>query len=261
LGQQDKHDKGSGIPKEDELGLKTASEKDVPSEDTVVNSTSEEEKQSDAETDPKEDQPIEKDQEKIVNVDDIDSDDIPLGQRYGESVSKRLRSNKEKIDSSVTKTPKKVVQGGSEAKSPVVTVTPKTKTKTTTVRPKKGWSKVQVKSTTSRSRKRKIVSSSESDYDVEEDVQDIIPSVSKKSVGKKVVQAIANVPIDKVYFNLLENAQRWKFIYHRRLTLERELGKEALEMQTVTDLINEAGLLKTVSNLGNCYENGLKNSW
>jgi len=40
------------------------------------------------------------DEENVVNVDDIDSDDIPLGKRYGGSVAKRLRSNKGKTVSS-----------------------------------------------------------------------------------------------------------------------------------------------------------------
>jgi len=60
---------------------------------------------------------------------------------------------------------------------------------------------------------------------------------------------VANVPIDKVSFHLPENAQRWRFIYHRRMTLERELGKEALEMEVVMELIKKAGLMKTLCNL------------
>jgi len=72
------------------------------------------------------------------------------------------------------------------------------------------------------------------------------------------VQTVANVPIDKVSFHPPENAQRWKFIFHKRLALERELGKEAVKMADVMDMIKEAGLLKTVCNLGNCYEKLVK---
>ena len=86
----------------------------------------------------------------------------------------------------------------------------------------------------------------------------IIPSTSKKFAGKKIVQTVANVPIDKVSFYLPENAQRWKYIYHRRLALERELGKEALEIKVVMQLIKEAGLIMTVCNLGDCYEKLVK---
>jgi len=111
-----------------------------------------------------------------------------------------------------------------------------------------------VKTTTRRIRKRKVVSSSESDHDVAVEVPNIILSASKKSVGKKVVQTVESVPIDKVSFHLPKNAHRWKFIYHGRLALERELGKEALQIEAVMELIKEAGLMKTISKLGNCYE-------
>jgi hypothetical protein len=40
--------------------------------------------------------------------------------------------------------------------------------------------------------------------------------------------------------------------------LERELGKEALEIEVVMELIKEAGLMKTVCNLGDCYEKLVK---
>jgi hypothetical protein len=98
------------------------------------------------------------------------------------------------------------------SETPSVTESPKTRTKTAGVGPKKGWSKLKVKTTAGSSRKRKVISSSESEYDVEEDVPNIITSVGKKSAGKKSVQIVENVPIDKVSFHLLEFAQRWKFI-------------------------------------------------
>ena len=105
---------------------------------------------------------------------------------------------------------------------------------------------MKVKTTAGRTKKRKGISTSESEYDVEEDVSNIILSSSRKSAGKKIVQTVANVPIDKVSFHLSENAQRWRFIYYRRLALEKELGKEALEIEVVMELIKEAGLMKKV---------------
>jgi hypothetical protein len=93
------------------------------------------------------------------------------------------------------------------------------------------------------SRKRKVISSSESKYDVEEDVQNIITTSTKKSVGKKVVQVVENVPIDKVSFHLPEFSHRWKFIYHRRVEIERELSDETLKIKEVMELIKEAGLI------------------
>lgn len=139
-----------------------------------------------------------------------------------------------------------------------MTETPKSQTKTVGAGPKKGWSKVQVKSTVGRSRKRKIISSSESEYDVEEDDQDSIPTASKKSAGKKMSQHVSNVPIDKMSFHYPENAQRWKFIFHRRLALQRELGNEALKMEVVIEMIKEVGLMKTVCNIAGCYKKLVK---
>ena len=61
----------------------------------------------------------EKDEEDVVNVDNIDSNNIPLRKRDAESVAKRLRSNKGKV-------------------VPSETGTPNTKTKTVGVGPKRG---------------------------------------------------------------------------------------------------------------------------
>jgi hypothetical protein len=161
-------------------------------------------------------------------------------------VAKRLRSNKGKVVPSASKTSKKTTT--------TVTKTPKSRTKSAGVGPKRGWSKVKVKTIAGSSIKRKVLSSSESEYDVEEDVLNIIPSDTKKSVGKKSVQIVEHVPIDKVSFHLPEFAQRWKYIYHKRLAVERELGEEALKIKPVMKLIKEAGLMKTACNLGDCYE-------
>ncbi|XP_058758306.1 uncharacterized protein LOC131631525 [Vicia villosa] len=46
----------------------------------------------------------------------------------------------------------------------------------------------------------------------------------------------------------------WKFVYQRRLALERELANDALECQEVMKLIKDAGLIKTVSHFSKCYE-------
>jgi len=103
-------------------------------------------------------------------------------------MAKRLRSNKGKVVPSENKTPKRTTTA--------VTETPKSKTKSAVVGPKKGWSKVTVKNTASSSRKRKVISSSDSEYDVEKEVLNIIPSDVKKSARKKGVQVVENVPID-----------------------------------------------------------------
>jgi len=115
-----------------------------------------------------------------------------------------------------------------------------------------------VKNVASSSRKRKVVSSSDFEYDVEKEVLNIIPSGVNKSAGQKGVQVVEKVPIDKVSFHLPEFTQRWKYIYHRRLVVERELGEEAQKIKAMMKLIKEVGLMKTVCNLGDCYEKLVK---
>jgi len=121
LDQQDKQDNDSGTLVRDESGFMIASENEVLSGDTVVNSPSDEDKQTEAESDPEEDPSVEKDEKDVVNVNDINSDDVPLGKRYGESVAMRLRSNKGIV---VLSTSKKVVPDISE--TPSVMECPKT---------------------------------------------------------------------------------------------------------------------------------------
>jgi hypothetical protein len=102
------------------------------------------------------------------------------------------------------------------------------------------------------------ISEAEEDQDVELNVVHIGAS-EKKSVGKKKIpQGIPDVPIDNIFFHSLENVGRWKFVFHRRLALERELSNEALQCKEVVNLINHAGLMKTVSGMGDCCEKLVK---
>jgi hypothetical protein len=93
---------------------------------------------------------------------------------------------------------------------------------------------------------------------VEENVPHIPVSLSKKSVGKKTFTNVSSVPTDNISFHYPKYAQRWKFVCNRRLGLERELGLDALEVEEIVNLIKLAGLEKTVTNLGNCYEKLVK---
>ena len=231
----------------------TAPEKDARSRKSVENSISEEGEESvevSKETEEENDyEDIEKDKD-VVDVDNLDLDDIPLTNTLGDGVAKRLRSNKGIVVPHTSTTPKE--NSTSETK------TPKSKGKSTVVGPKKAWSKVIVKSVVGSYRKRKVVSSSESEYEVEEDVLNIVSSDVKKSAEKKNAQIVENVPIDKVSFHLPEFTQRWKYIYHRGVAVERGLSKEAVGIKVVMGLIKEAGLIKTVCNLGDCYEKLVK---
>ncbi|KAK2374766.1 hypothetical protein QL285_075706 [Trifolium repens] len=136
------------------------------------------------------------------------------------------------------------------------------------------------------SSKRKFISLSDSDYDAEdapsintspkkrtpkkrktvvaasgEDVEEDAPSImsAKRRVGgRSIPPNVPDVPMDNVSFHFIDSAAKWKFVYHRRLALERELSDEALECKDVIDLIRKAGLMKTVSGLGKCYEKLVK---
>ncbi|XP_050875550.1 uncharacterized protein LOC127079171 [Lathyrus oleraceus] len=46
----------------------------------------------------------------------------------------------------------------------------------------------------------------------------------------------------------------WKYVYQKRLALERELAQNVLECKDIMDLIQEAGLMKTVTQFSKCYE-------
>jgi hypothetical protein len=239
LSQQDEHVNDDEIAKEDKSREEIDSDKGSFSEHSTEKSSPEEEGRTNVEDDSEENVYENGSDEDLVMDENIVSEDVPLAETKIESVAKRLRSNKGKAV--LTKEE-----------------TPNTKKKVDGVGPKKGWSKVKVNSTAGKMRKRKVVSSSESEYDVEKDVQSISHTVSRKSTSRKTMQTVVNVPIDKVSFHLPKNALRWKFVYHMRLALERELSKEALEIDAVIELIKGAGLMKTVCNLGDCYEKLVK---
>ena len=142
----------------------------------------------------------------------MDFDDEPIGKRLAPGTTKRLKNIKRKVVESTRKYPK----------------APK---KSTSVGPAERQSKVVTPATKKRYLKRKEVpySSSDFDFDVEHDVQDIVPSTSKKASGKKVPANIPEVTIDNIYFYSVENVEKWKFVYQIRLALERELGKDAFK--------------------------------
>ncbi|KAH1193289.1 hypothetical protein GmHk_19G054366 [Glycine max] len=101
------------------------------------------------------------------------------------------------------------------------------------------------------SKKRKEISSSDSDDDVELDVS---TSKRAKKSGRKVPGNVPDAPLDNISFHSIGNVEKWKYVYQRRLALERELGRAAMDCKEIVDLIKAAGLLKTVTKLGDCYE-------
>ncbi|KAK2357389.1 hypothetical protein QL285_094660 [Trifolium repens] len=216
-----------------------------------------------------------------VDVDVVDVDTMAdLEQTVSEvasgSIARRLRNRKGK-DADVVETA-------------VTKATPSKKKKM--VGPSRKTSKVEIASEKKKaSGKRKHVEVGDSDYEVEEevphiasnivspskkksqkkfrraaipdlDVVDDVPNIvstGKKKVGGKIIpQNVPDVPMDNISFHFIESAQKWKFVANRRLALERELSAEALEQKEVIALIEKAGLMKTVSGIGECYEKLVK---
>ncbi|MCI06902.1 envelope-like protein, partial [Trifolium medium] len=60
--------------------------------------------------------------------------------------------------------------------------------------------------------------------------------------------------MDNISFHSEEGAQKWKFVYQRRIAQERELNQEALEYKEIMELIESAGIMKTVTKIGRCFE-------
>lgn len=164
----------------------------------------------------------------IVNIDELNSDEEPITKNLAPGIAKRLKNRRGKV----------MMNEGTPYKT--------TKNKAI-VGPTKSCRKV-VAST----RKRKEIYSSEYAYDVEYDVQDI--TLQKKVVVRKIPVNVPEAPLDSISFHSVDNMEKWKFVYQRRITLERELGKDALECKEVMKLIEHPGLTKSVTGFGKCYE-------
>ncbi|XP_058741250.1 uncharacterized protein LOC131613613 [Vicia villosa] len=117
--------------------------------------------------------------------------------------------------------------------------------KSVSIGPSKSWSKVVPK-------KRKVRPIEESEYDVEVNVHDI--PLKKKPTASKLAASVPEVPIDNVSFHFAASANRWKFVYQKRLALERELAQNTHDCKDIMDLIEAVGLIKTVVHLSKCYE-------
>ncbi|XP_050877362.1 uncharacterized protein LOC127081122 [Lathyrus oleraceus] len=65
-------------------------------------------------------------------------------------------------------------------------------------------------------------------------------------------------PLDNVSLDYVKNVERWKYVIQRRVSLERELGKDALKCKEVMELIEVVGLMKIVTQFGPCYESLVK---
>ncbi|PNX72674.1 envelope-like protein, partial [Trifolium pratense] len=109
-----------------------------------------------------------------------------------------------------------------------------------------------------KSLKRKAPPTNDCEFELETDVA-ASSGTSRKSVGrKKILLSVPPAPLDNVFFHLKNGSDRWKFVFHRRLALEQNFKGDILKCQDVVDGIKHAGLVKTASDLGNCYDRLVK---
>ncbi|KAK2396678.1 hypothetical protein QL285_058320 [Trifolium repens] len=209
-------------------------------------------------------------------------------------VGKRLRERKEKVTEVVAEAPKptkKMKVAAEVTKSPKKKKVAAEATKSAKKKlygPVRRSTRVEIPATQKKhASKRKTIDLSDSEYDAEEDARSIttsskqktpkkrktvaatsvedaeenapsIVSAKRKVAGRTIPPNFPDVPMDNVSFHFSASAAKWKFVYHRRLALERELSEEALECKDVMDLIRKAGLIQTVSGIGKCYEKLVK---
>ncbi|XP_050908482.1 uncharacterized protein LOC127122136 [Lathyrus oleraceus] len=163
-------------------------------------------------------------QENIIDLEEesTEGEDDPLVHLVKPSIAEKLRTKK----------------GKSMAKMRAARVK-----KTAGIGPSKPWSKVEVG-------KRKERDNSDSE------IPDISPA--KRQVVQKSPGKDAAVHLDNISFHLEDGAAKWKYVIQRRVAIERELGQEAVEVKEVIELIKNAGLMKTVVTLPQCYEGLVK---
>ncbi|XP_050885318.1 uncharacterized protein LOC127089525 [Lathyrus oleraceus] len=158
------------------------------------------------------------------------------------SIAKRVRTRREKKTVAQRSLRKKIDVPTSSKTTVAVESSLKRKVHGLT----KSWSKVVPKK-----KKTKFVVI-ESDSDVPCNVSDILSK--KKPTTSKLAASVPKVPIDNISFHFASSVNRWKYVYQKRLALERDLAQNVLDCKDIMDLIQEAGLMKTVTQFSKCYE-------
>jgi hypothetical protein len=70
--------------------------------------------------------------------------------------------------------------------------------------------------------RRRKAPDSDHEFDVEEDVSNIVASSSRKSLGgKKVPLNVPSAPMYNVSFHSEASVSRWKYVYNRRVAIKR----------------------------------------
>ncbi|XP_057422398.1 uncharacterized protein LOC130716211 [Lotus japonicus] len=86
------------------------------------------------------------------------------------------------------------------------------------------------------------------------DKSDTGPAAQKRKIGKRIPENVPAAPLDNISFHSEESVGKWKYVYQRRIAQERELTGEILHCQEIMKLLEAAGLLKTVTEIGGCYD-------
>ncbi|XP_050887278.1 uncharacterized protein LOC127092446 [Lathyrus oleraceus] len=138
----------------------------------------------------------------IINIEELDSDDVSIGQRLAPGIAKRLKNRKDQAVGS-SNTPSKFVR------------------KKDNVGPTKSWSKVVTPTLKKKSLKRKEVptESSEFDQDVEHNVQYIISTSRKQAYGKKIPSDILEYHFTTSFFTL------WKILKNGNMFIKEGFRK------------------------------------
>ncbi|KAK2358581.1 hypothetical protein QL285_013532 [Trifolium repens] len=212
----------------------------------------------------------------VVDVDAMDDLQQTVSEVAGGSIARRLRNRKGKdadvvveVVAKVTPSKKKKVIGPSRKPSKVEIASEKKKKSGKRKQPEVGDSDYEVEedvphivpnivSSAKKTSQKKFRRAAIPELDVVHDVPNIVSTGKKKIGGRIIPQNVPDVPMDNISFHFIESAQKWKFVANRRLALERELSAEALEQKEIIALIEKAGLMKTVSGIGDCYEKLVK---
>lgn len=132
------------------------------------------------------------------------------------------------------------------------------KKKTIQENPLNKKTKVEEKNDKKKPLNRKLFQSSDSEIEAEEDVQNVMSIIRRKVSEKRVFVNVPDAPLDNVSLHYESSVQKWKYVFKRRIAHEKELSEEALEYKEIMELLKATRLMKTVTNVGPCYETLVK---
>ncbi|XP_050914775.1 uncharacterized protein LOC127129673 [Lathyrus oleraceus] len=159
-----------------------------------------------------------------VNVDELTSDKEPLTNIVTPGIAKRLQRRKRKamvFEDSPSKEIKRKFGGLKSTPS-------RSSIGKSHIGPTRSWSKVVTPT-----RKRKVVSFSDSEFEVEKDVQDI--THVKRSATKKPHASVPEVPLENVSLHYMKNVERCKYVISKEGSFGEGIGLVKEFMVTIPD--------------------------